>query len=33
MHERVGQIGGTLSIDQGMDGTTVTTEIPLSLME
>jgi signal transduction histidine kinase len=31
MHERVGQIGGTLIIDRGTDGTTVTTEIPLSL--
>jgi signal transduction histidine kinase len=32
MHERVGQIGGTLIIDRGMNGTTVTTEIPLSLL-
>jgi signal transduction histidine kinase len=31
MHERVGQIGGTLIIDRGTSGTTVTTEIPLSL--
>jgi signal transduction histidine kinase len=31
MHDRVGQIGGTLIIDRGTDGTTVTTEIPLSL--
>jgi signal transduction histidine kinase len=33
MHERVGQIGGTLIVDRGIDGTTVMTEIPLSLVE
>jgi hypothetical protein len=33
MHERVGQIGGTLIIDRSMDGTTVTTEFPLSLLD
>ena len=33
MHDRVGQIGGMLFIDRGADGTRVTTEIPLSLLE